>query len=150
MQVRALTRKSIEGVRQTKQATTDARAEVDTLRLRLQNLEYEQRHLRGEIQGCEGYEHKYQQLSLIPEDEFLVAFPDYEALSEHDLMGKRIEHEHTERQQLEEKRLGLVKRKQELAVENSKKKDELAALDKELERYIEGAKAVQKVFEKGF
>jgi len=57
MQVRALTRKSIEGVRQTKQATTDARAEVDTLRLRLQNLEYEQRHLRGEIQGCEGYEY---------------------------------------------------------------------------------------------
>jgi len=86
----------------------------------------------------------------MPEYEFLAAFPDCEGLSEHDLMRKRVEHEYTERQQLEEKRLGLVKRKQELLVDNSKKKDELAAMDKELERYAEGAKAIEKIFEKGF
>ena len=30
--------------------------EIDALHLQLQNLYYEQRHLRGEIAGCEDYE----------------------------------------------------------------------------------------------
>lgn len=43
-------------VRETKQQTADARSEVDSLNLQLQNLVYEQGHLRGEIRGCEEYE----------------------------------------------------------------------------------------------
>jgi hypothetical protein len=54
--VRGLNRKAILDVRRTKQDTADARQEVDTLHLRLQNLFYEQRHLNGEIALCEGYE----------------------------------------------------------------------------------------------
>lgn len=45
------------GVRQTKQETTEARQEIDSLHLQLQNLYYEQRHLRGEIAGCEEFEY---------------------------------------------------------------------------------------------
>lgn len=55
-QVRGLNRGAILGVRQTKQSTAEARSEVDTLLLQLQNLYYEQRHLRGEITACESYE----------------------------------------------------------------------------------------------
>jgi len=55
-QVRGLNRAAILSVRQTKQSTAEARSEVDTLLLQLQNLYYEQRHLRGEIAACEGYE----------------------------------------------------------------------------------------------
>lgn len=53
---RGLNRSAILGVRQTKQATAEARQEIDTLHLQLQNLYYEQRHLRGEIGACEAYE----------------------------------------------------------------------------------------------
>lgn len=56
-QVRGLNRNAIMGVRQTKQATAEARQEIDTLHLRLQNLYYEQHHLKGEIAACEGYEY---------------------------------------------------------------------------------------------
>ena len=53
--LRGLNRKAILRVRGTKQDTADARQEIDGLHLRLQNLYYEQRHLRGEIAACEEY-----------------------------------------------------------------------------------------------
>jgi hypothetical protein len=57
--VRGLSRKAILDVRRTKQDTADARQEVDTLHLQLQNLYYEQRHLNGEIALCENYEYAF-------------------------------------------------------------------------------------------
>ena len=55
-QLRGLNRRAASAVRRTKQETAEARAEVDTLLQQLQNLYYEQRHLRGEIWACEAYE----------------------------------------------------------------------------------------------
>ncbi len=55
--LRHASRESIIGVRATKQDTADARQEVDRLHLQLQNLYYEERHLRGEISACESYEY---------------------------------------------------------------------------------------------
>jgi THO complex subunit 5 len=55
-QLRGLNRKAVLRVRETKHETAEARQEIDGLHLGLQNLYYEQRHLRGEIEGCEGYE----------------------------------------------------------------------------------------------
>jgi THO complex subunit 5 len=54
--LRGLNRKAVLSVRSTKQETGEARQEIDALHLQLQNLYYEQRHLRGEIAGCEDYE----------------------------------------------------------------------------------------------
>lgn len=56
-QLRGHNRRAIFGVRATKQETAEARQEVDRLLLQLQNLDYEQRHLMGEIGACEGYEY---------------------------------------------------------------------------------------------
>ena len=56
-QLRGLNRKAIVGARNTKQETAEARQEIDSLHLQLQNLYYEQRHLRGEIGACEDYEY---------------------------------------------------------------------------------------------
>lgn len=56
-QLRGLNRKAVLSVRATKQETAEARQEIDSLHLQLQNLYYEQRHLRGEIAGCEEYEY---------------------------------------------------------------------------------------------
>jgi hypothetical protein len=54
--VRGLNRTAILNVRKTKQETADARQEVDTLHLQLQNLKYEQSHLRRQIALCENFE----------------------------------------------------------------------------------------------
>lgn len=55
-QLRGLNRNAIIKVRNTKQSTAEARQEIDRLHLQLQNLYYEERHLRGEIAACESYE----------------------------------------------------------------------------------------------
>ena len=55
-QLRGLNRNAILRVRGTKQNTAEARQEIDRLHLQLQNLYYEERHLRGEITACESYE----------------------------------------------------------------------------------------------
>lgn len=55
-QLRGFNRNAILQVRDTKQSTAEARQEIDRLHLQLQNLYYEERHLRGEIAACESYE----------------------------------------------------------------------------------------------
>ena len=133
--------------RDTKATTGVSRAEVDRLHLGLQNLYYEQRHLVGEIAGCEEYSHPYTRLPLIAAEEFLTRFPEWNILrqeegdadnvGERGLMRARILEEKRERQELEAKRMELVKRKAELVKENLRRKDDLGNLDKQLETFIE-------------
>ena len=84
-----------------------------------------------------GQSHKYQQLPLISVEEFLEQFPEHVDDDESALMTARINHEHVERQKLEEQRQGLLKRKQALIAENNKRKADLASLDQDLEKFID-------------
>jgi septal ring factor EnvC (AmiA/AmiB activator) len=155
-QLRGQNRDAVFRVRDTKQSTAEARQEIDRLHLQLQNLYYEQKHLTGEIAACEAYEyvdlistllvrrtdvcsdsHKYLSLPLIPVEEFLELHPEHRESSEHDLMIARIEHEHAEREKLEQARQELLKRKQALIAENKKRKNDLANLDQDLEKFID-------------
>jgi hypothetical protein len=52
-------------------------------------------------------------------------------------MVARIEHERAEREALEQQRQELLKRKAKLIAENKRRKDDLANLDKDLERFID-------------
>ncbi|TVY30467.1 putative THOC5 family protein [Lachnellula hyalina] len=128
--------------------TPEARQEIDRLHLALQNLYYEERHLQGEIVACESYDHKYQQLPLIPVDQFLADHPEHAGADEVALTIARIDHEHAERLALEEQRQALLKKKQGLIADNKKRKEDLANLDKDLEKFIDAAKPIQKTFER--
>jgi hypothetical protein len=81
--------------------------------------------------------HKYFSLPLIPVEEFLEQFPEHRETNEHELMIARINHEHAEREKLEQARQELLKRKQALIAENKKRKDDLASLDQDLEKFID-------------
>lgn len=52
-------------------------------------------------------------------------------------MIARINHEHAEREALEQSRQGLLKKKQSLIADNKKRKEDLASLDKDLEKFID-------------
>ncbi|KAL4769434.1 phosphatidylinositol-glycan biosynthesis class S protein-domain-containing protein [Aspergillus nidulans var. acristatus] len=136
-QLRGQNRDAIFRVRETKQRTAEARQEIDRLHLQLQNLYYEQRHLTGEIAACQSYDHKYRSLPLIPVEEFLELHPEHRESDEHELMVARINHEHAEREKLEQARQELLKRKQALITENNKRKEDLASLDQDLEKFID-------------
>jgi hypothetical protein len=70
-------------------------------------------------------------------EEFLATQPEHANDDENTLMIARIEHERSERESLEQKRMELLKRKQKLIADNKKRKDDLANLDKELEKFID-------------
>ena len=132
-------------VRDTKATTSVSRAEVDRLHLGLQNLYYEERHLVGEIASCEEYDHPYSHLPLISEEDFFAKFPEWisrrqekgDGDGEWSFMKARIMEEKREREELEARRVELVKYKTELEEDNRKKKQDLANLDKQLEAHIE-------------
>ena len=81
--------------------------------------------------------HTYQLLPLIPVDEFLARYPEHADDGENALMIARINHERAEREALEHQRLELQKRKQKLIADNKKRRDDLANLDKDLEKFID-------------
>ncbi len=158
-QLRSMHRNAYFGARETKAQTVEARQEVDRLHLQLQNLYYEQRHLEGEIAACENFEyvfllstfpislsgtssrltasHSYKHLPLIPEEEFLALHPELEGADEVALMTARIAHEKQEREALDRQKSELFKRKLRLTTENKKRKEDLANLDKDLEKFID-------------
>lgn len=83
------------------------------------------------------YSHKYQSLPLVPVEQFLAEHPEHAGLDENALTVARIENEREEREALEQQRQGLLKKKQGLIAENKKRKDDLANLDKDLEKFID-------------
>lgn len=84
-----------------------------------------------------GTSHKYTQLPLIPVEEFLTQHPEHAEADENELMYARIEQERLEREDLEQRRQELLKRKQKLIAENKRRKDDLANLDQDLEKFID-------------
>jgi len=77
------------------------------------------------------------ELPLIPVEQFLADRPEHAENDENALMAARIDHEHAEREALEQQRQTLLKKKNGLIADNKKRKDELTNLDKELERFID-------------
>lgn len=70
-------------------------------------------------------------------EEFLALFPEHVGADEITLTIARIDHEHAERLALEEQRQALAKKKAALVTDNKKRKDKLADLDKDLEKFID-------------
>ena len=70
-------------------------------------------------------------------EEFLAQHPEHADDDENDLMVARIDHERAEREALEQQRQELLKRKLKLMADNKKRRDDLAGLDKDLEKFID-------------
>jgi THO complex subunit 5 len=81
--------------------------------------------------------HKYRQLPLMPVDDFLAQYPDKATDDENALLFARIDHERVERETLENQRQELLKRKQKLIADNKRRKEDLANLDNDLEKFID-------------
>ena len=98
---------------------------------------FQQRYIRFTDSLFNLNSHSYLSLPLIPLEEFLEVYPEHANSDPNELMIARINHEHAEREKLEQARQELLKRKQALIAENKKRKDDLASLDLDLERFID-------------
>ncbi|RVD83431.1 uncharacterized protein DFL_007817 [Arthrobotrys flagrans] len=148
--LRSLHRTAYMTVRQTKQATSEARQEQDRLHLQLQNLYYQQRHLRGEIDACLDFQHTYEDIPLVDEADYISRYPEHADKDPHELMKLRLADERAVREELEAQRKQLIAKKQALIAENKKRKDDLASLDEHLKKFIESSKPIQETFKKEY
>lgn len=87
-------------------------------------------------------------LPLLPTDQYVAMFPDQASLAEQDMMPLRIQHEEQEREKMEVQRLELVKVKEGLLKENSRKKEELRKMDEKLEAMVDGLKPLEEALKK--
>ncbi|GAA5884590.1 hypothetical protein JCM6882_005310 [Rhodosporidiobolus microsporus] len=137
--------------------TQDARLEMDSAHLRLQNLLFERNHLEREIRSCEEYSSEYQNLPLHSVEELTelaaqenppaglpVPLPTGETEElVHELMLARLAFELAERKRFEEERKTLGAAKAKLIKENEVKKARLEDLEKQLTEFVEKAKGIQ-------
>ena len=70
-------------------------------------------------------------------EDFLEQHPEHADDDEKGLMVARIQHELSEREDLEKQRQELLKQKAALDADNKKRKEDLAKLDKQLETFID-------------
>ncbi|KAM0788125.1 hypothetical protein ACM66B_001290 [Microbotryomycetes sp. NB124-2] len=140
------------GARAFKQHTHDARILAEQAHLRLQNLLFEQNHLEREIRKCQEYESEFQHLPLLPllELEALAAQPTPpDGLTvplpqdSHELMLTRLNFELAERQRFDAEKKELGQSKAKLVKENDIKKANLEALERQVDNFVQAAKAIQ-------
>ncbi|TFK55721.1 hypothetical protein OE88DRAFT_1652158 [Heliocybe sulcata] len=124
--LKAINRASNAATRAHKQATADARHEMDQTHLGLQNLLYEKRHLEREIEKCRQFASVYQDIPIYPLEEFIQLAPDEHKTedvlaNEHQLMLNRLSFELSERQKLSQRNEELETRRDQMQKESKAK-----------------------------
>ncbi|KAI0776081.1 Fms-interacting protein-domain-containing protein [Trametes elegans] len=147
--LKALNRAANHASRAHKQATADARHEMDQTYLGLQNLLYEKRHLEREIEKCRQFASIYQDVPVHSLEEFQELAPEEartdDVLSdEHQLMLNRLSFELSERQRLDQKRKELIKEKEALLKESKTKAATMESVKAHVDGLLKSAMEVQK------
>ncbi|RUS18109.1 Fms-interacting protein-domain-containing protein [Endogone sp. FLAS-F59071] len=143
--LKTLNRQTYNHTRATKQATTDAKLQMDRQQLGLQNFHYERRHLEKEIRKCEEFDSIYQDINLVPQEDFLTRAPAEltSTTDPHQLMINQLDFELSERLRLEKETSDLHELQSKLLNENKRAKAELESLDGELEQFLKGSIQLQ-------
>jgi THO complex subunit 5 len=147
--LKALNRNANAATRACKQATTEARHDMDQTHLGLQNLLYEKRHLEREIDKCRQFASIYQDVPLYSLPEFKTLAPP-EARSDdvlqnvHQLMLNRLSFELVERQRLDQKRKELTAQKEELLKHSKLKLATVESVKTQIESLMKAAADIQK------
>ncbi|KAH8118266.1 Fms-interacting protein-domain-containing protein [Phellopilus nigrolimitatus] len=147
--LKALNRVANAATRTRKQATADARTEMDHTHLGLQNLQYEKRHLEREIEKCRQFASIYQDVSLHSVEEFFELAPEESRTdevreNEHQLMLKRLSFELAERQRLDQKRKELMHKKDDLLKQSKAKVTTMDNVKSQIDTLMKTASDIQK------
>ncbi|KAF9247061.1 Fms-interacting protein-domain-containing protein [Melanogaster broomeanus] len=147
--LKALNRNANAATRAHKQATTEARQEMDQTHLGLQNLLYEKRHLEREIDKCRQFASNYQDVLLHSVSEFQQLAPP-EARSAgvfenpHQLMLNRLSFELAERQRLDLRRKELVIQKEDLLKQSKVKLATVESVRLQIDTLMKAAAEIQR------
>ncbi|CAO3642125.1 unnamed protein product [Cunninghamella blakesleeana] len=125
--------------RDSKQETAEAKDKMDEEHVGLQNVMYEKRHIVEEIVKCCEFRSVYQNVDLIPLDEFLNRAPEQYLEDKdnlHTLMVNRLKFEHEERTSMKLEEEKLQAERKMLIKENRKAQEKLDRFDKLLDDFV--------------
>lgn len=138
--------RSYSSTRDSKYATTEAKEKMNEKQVDLQDVIYEKRHILEEIVQCREFRSVYQDVELIPLDEFLSqAGPEYLENSDnpHQLMINRLKYELVVRKALKEQEESLQIQRAELIKDNRKAQKKVDQFDKLLDDFVQSAIPVE-------
>lgn len=125
-------------VNSVKDITGREKQSVDKIQLDIQNIYYQQKHLRSEIDRCEDFRSKHENIELVPLEEFFKSNPEAQNIEDpHELMMERLRDEEQRRLDLFITRSRLTEKKEALLRENKQRKEDLESLDRNLQLFIE-------------
>jgi THO complex subunit 5 len=147
--LKTLNRAANTATRARKQATAEARQEMDQTHLGLQNLLYEKRHLEREIEKCRQFASIYQDVPLYSVHEFEMLAPpeartDAVLADSHQLMLNRLSFELAERQRLDLKKKELMQQKEDLLAQSKNKNTTLDSVKLQIDTLVKTAAEIQK------
>lgn len=153
LELKAAHRRLCDATDTLREAAAEAKTQLDTSSLQLQNLLYERQHYEKEISSCRSWQSAFsdEQIALVPLEEFashpLAAEGGLSEESDpHQLMLNRLKHEVAYRQE-HVKQLDAVKaRRDALASDVAQKRSMVAGLEGEISKLLAAARAVQQQY----
>ncbi|KAG2237404.1 hypothetical protein INT48_009532 [Thamnidium elegans] len=130
----------------SRQSTHDAKTNMNEKRLELQDVMYERKHILEEIVQCRDFRSVYEDVELIPLEEFLAkAGPEYLQNSDnpHQLMINRLKYELVVRTALKGQKEALEIERAKLIKENRKIRKKVDLFDKLLDDFVLSAAPVE-------
>ncbi|CDS05653.1 hypothetical protein LRAMOSA08181 [Lichtheimia ramosa] len=136
--------------RDSKQETANAKSAMDEKHIGLQNVMYEKRHLLEEIVKCRAFRSLYQDVELVPIEEFHARAPKEYLENQdnpHQLMINRLKFEQMERTSLREQQEKLQAERLALIRENRKAQEKLDRFDKLLDDFVQAATPLEEALQ---
>ncbi|KAI7900454.1 Fms-interacting protein-domain-containing protein [Cokeromyces recurvatus] len=137
-------------VSDSKQATVEAKNYMNEKQAELHDVMFEKRHILEEIVKCREFRSVYQDVELIPLDEFNEkAGPEYLENSDnpHQLFINRLKYELVVRTDLKEKEEVLKAKRTQLVKENRKAQKMVDQFDKLLDDFVQAAIPLEEALE---
>ncbi|OBZ88774.1 THO complex subunit 5 [Choanephora cucurbitarum] len=137
-------------LKQSKEATAEAKERMNEKQVGLQGVMYEKRHILEDIVQCRQFRSVYQDIELTPLEEFKAkADPEFlQNLDDpHQLMINRLKYELVVRKALKEQQEALQLKRAELIKENRKAQKKVDQFDKLLDDFVQSAVPLEEALE---
>ncbi|RCI04600.1 hypothetical protein CU098_008364 [Rhizopus stolonifer] len=137
-------------LKESKEVTAEEKERMNERQVELQGVMYEKRHILEDIIQCRQFRSVYQDIELIPIEEFMTnADPEFLENSDnpHQLMINRLKYEHVVRKALKEQQEALMLRKAELIKGNRKAQKKIDQFDKLLDDFVQAASPLEEALE---
>ncbi|KAF9288741.1 hypothetical protein BGZ68_010669 [Mortierella alpina] len=142
-------RNALQHERNLRTDLTDQKLSVGKVDLGYQNIKYQRKYLLNEIARCHDMETFYQDVPLVPLEQFHQSAPEElrNATDERQLMINRLQFELEERKRFDAEKRRLLAVKVQLTKANKARKAQITKIENQLESYIESSQSIQDLFQ---